>query len=80
MLLARVFSAKARPSTTQPQTSMAMLKASRKPETDRPVRRPKASAMPVAPPVMSPAGSRNSATASEYSALPNTMAALFKMK
>ena len=64
MLLASVFSAKARPRTAQPHTSMARLNTSRKPETDRPVSRPKASAMPVAPPVTSPAGSRNKATVS----------------
>lgn len=46
MLLASVLRAKARPSTTQPQTSMAKLNARRKPETESPVRRPKASATP----------------------------------
>ena len=64
-LLASVLRAKARPRTTQPQTSMAMLMKNSSPETDRPVNRPMASAMPVAPPVMRPAGSRNRATASE---------------
>ena len=76
-LLARVFSANFLPSTAQPHTSMDMLKRKRKPETESPVSRPKASAMPVAPPVMSPAGSRNRATASEYSALPRMIARLF---
>ena len=75
MLLASVLRAKARPSTTQPQTSMTKLNASRKPETESPVRRPKASATPVAPPATRPAGSRKRATVREYPALPKTTAA-----
>ena len=53
-LLASVLRAKARPRTTQPQTSMARLMKSSSPETDRPVNRPMASAMPVAPPGVGP--------------------------
>ena len=50
---------------TMPSETPARLMKNSSPETGRPVNRPMASAMPVAPPVMRPAGSRNSATASE---------------
>ena len=68
-----VVRAKRLPSTTQPSTSMLMLMANSTPDTGRPSTRLTPSAMPVAPPVISPDGTRNSTTVSAYSALPAMM-------
>ena len=78
-LLASVFSAKARPSTAQPNASIVMLITNSTPDTGSPDTRLTARAMPVAPPVISPEGTRNSTTVSEYSALPSRMIRLFQM-
>ena len=73
MVLAMVVRAKRLPSTIQPSTSMLMLMANSTPDTGRPSTRLTPSAMPVAPPVISPDGTRNSTTVSAYSALPAMM-------
>ena len=64
MVLATVVTAKRRPSTIQPSTSMVMLITNSTPDTGRPTALFTASAMPVAPPVISPEGTRNSTTVS----------------
>lgn len=66
---------KARPSTTQPQTSMTKLNASRKPETESPVRRPKASATPGGTPGHKARGLQKKGYCQGVPALPKTTAA-----
>ena len=72
-VLAMVVMAKRRPSSTQPSASMVILMTNNTPDTGRPVVLLNASAMPVAPPVIRPEGTRNSTTVSAYSALPAIM-------
>ena len=72
-VLAMVVMAKRRPSSTQPTVSMVMLMTNSTPDTGSPNARLMPSAMPVAPPVIRPDGTRNSTTVSAYSALPTMM-------
>ena len=73
MVLAMVVRANRRPNTIQPSTSILMLMTNSTPDTGSPSARLTPSAMPVAPPVMRPDGTRNSTTVSAYSALPAMM-------
>ena len=72
-VLAMVVMAKRRPSSTQPTASMVILMTNSTPDTGSPNARLTPSAMPVAPPVIRPEGTRNSTTVSAYSALPAIM-------